>query len=80
VRKGDKTLVALASWAPGQTSVKLQVDWKALGLSAGKATLTAPAVPGFQPAATFRPGDAIPVEPGKGWLLVIEPEGSPQHP
>ncbi|WP_201316493.1 glycoside hydrolase domain-containing protein, partial [Dyella sp. EPa41] len=72
VRKGKKTLVALASWAPEKTSVKLAVDWKALGLAAGKARLVATPIEGFQPAATFRPGDAIPVEPGKGWLLVLE--------
>jgi hypothetical protein len=52
--------------------VKLQIDWKALGLKPGNATLKAPAVNGFQPAAEFRPGEAIPVEPGKGWLLILE--------
>jgi len=72
VRKGQKTLIALASWAPRKTNVKLAIDWKALGLSAGKAKLVAMPVEGFQPAATFLPGDAIPIEPGKGWLLVVE--------
>ena len=71
VRDG-KTLIALASWAPQNTTVKLQIDWKALGLKPGNATLKAPAVAGFQPAAEFRPGDAVSVEPGKGWLLVLE--------
>ena len=72
VRKGKKTLIALASWAPDKTEVRLTIDWRALGLSANKVTLMAPAVDGFQPQATFKPGDAIPVEPGKGWLLVVE--------
>ncbi len=72
VRKGKKTLIALASWAPEKTAVKLSIDWHALGLSASKVTLVAPAVDGFQPQATFKPGDAVPVEPGKGWLLVVE--------
>ncbi len=72
VRKGRKTMIALASWAPQKVGVKLIIDWKALGLSPGKATLTASAVDGFQPAATFKPGDAIPLEPGKGWLIVVE--------
>jgi hypothetical protein len=72
VRQGKKTLVALASWAPEKTSVKLAIDWRALGLSARKVKLVAAPVEGFQPAATFTPGDAIPVEPGKGWLLVLE--------
>ncbi len=30
--KPGKTLVALASWAPATTAVRLQIDWKALGL------------------------------------------------
>lgn len=72
VRRGDKVLVALASWAPQKTTVKLAIDWKALGLDRATATLVAPAVEGFQPAARFSPGDAIPVEPGKGWLLVLQ--------
>jgi hypothetical protein len=72
VRKGNKTLIALASWAPAKVAVKLAIDWNALGLPPGKATLVAPAVPGFQSQASFRPGDAITVEPGKGWLIVVE--------
>lgn len=72
VRKGKGALVALASWAPEKTDAKLSIDWKALGLDPSRATLVAPAVPGFQPAATFKPGEAIPVEPGKGWLLRVQ--------
>lgn len=71
VRDG-KTLIALASWAPQKTDVKLSIDWKALGIKQRNATLVAPAVDGFQPAAQFKPGDAIPVEPGKGWLLILD--------
>ncbi|HEV2681750.1 MAG TPA: glycoside hydrolase domain-containing protein [Rhodanobacter sp.] len=71
VRHG-KTLIALASWAPQNTTVKLQIDWKALGLKPSNVTLKAPAVEGFQPAAEFKPGEVITVEPGKGWLLILE--------
>ncbi|MGY3039006.1 hypothetical protein ACVWWQ_000593 [Rhodanobacter sp. TND4EL1] len=71
VRHG-KTLIALASWAPRSTTVKLRIDWKALGLRPGKVMLKAPAVAGFQPAAEFTPDEAIPIEPGKGWLLILE--------
>jgi hypothetical protein len=71
VRHG-KTLIALASWAPQSTTVKLRIDWKVLGLKSGSATLKAPAIAGFQSAAEFKPGDAIPIEPGKGWLLILE--------
>ncbi|WP_426661118.1 glycoside hydrolase domain-containing protein [Rhodanobacter aciditrophus] len=72
VRKGDKTLVSVASWAPRKVDVQLHVDWKALGLDPSRVRVVAPAVEGFQPAATFRPGEAIPVEPGKGWLIELD--------
>lgn len=72
VRKGQRTLVSIASWAPQAVNVKLRIDWNALGLSPHKVTLRAPAVEGFQPAATFAPDQAIPVAPGKGWLLILE--------
>jgi hypothetical protein len=76
-RKPDRTLVAVASWARdslwGKQPVRcrLKVDWTVLGLNPQTATITAPAIPGFQDAATFNPGDEIPVESGRGWLLII---------
>jgi hypothetical protein len=66
-----KTLISVASWAKASTSVALKIDWKALGLDPVKARLVAPGVEGFQPAASFGPSDSIPVEPGKGWMLVV---------
>lgn len=72
VRKGKRTLISIASWAPQSVDVKLHINWKALGLTPHNATLRAPAVEGFQPATTFAPGQKIPVEPGKGWLLIVE--------
>mgnify|MGYP005839547063 CR=1 FL=1 len=52
--------------------VHLQIDWEALGLDPAQAKLTAPAITAFQPAAEFDPDEAIPIESGKGWLLVLE--------
>jgi hypothetical protein len=66
-----KAMVALASWAPDTVAVSLTLDWRALGLDSARATITAPAIPNFQPAATFRPGEPVRVPPGKGWLLVV---------
>jgi len=70
VRKG-RTMVAVASWAPDTVSVKLQVNWRALGLDSTRVRITAPAIANFQPAATFEPGEPVPVAPKKGWLLVL---------
>ena len=58
--------------------VRLQIDWEALGLDPATQTLTAPAVDHFQRAATFAPGEPIPVEAGKGWVLILK-QGS-EHP
>ena len=69
--KPGKALVSLASWAKQPVDVTLQIDWKRLGLDPATATITAPAVDKFQDARVFKVGEPIPVEPGRGWLLVI---------
>ena len=76
--KPDKTLIALASWAPDQTDVRLQWDWPALGLDAARARLVAPEIPDFQPAREWRSDEPIPVEPRRGWLIYLT--GSPSSP
>lgn len=73
-RKG-RALVALASWAPTRVGVKLTVDWKALGIDPAKARIYAPVSSGFQGSAEFAASDAIQVEPGKGWMLIIKENG-----
>ena len=70
--KAGKALVAVASWEEEPVDVALAIDWKALGLDPSRARLTAPAIEGFQPAASFAPTDRIRVDPGRGWLLVID--------
>ena len=70
-KKPGAALVALASWATQDTTIRLTIDWQALGIDSAHATIEAPEIRNFQPARHFAPGDGIPVEPGKGWLLVI---------
>lgn len=71
-RKQGKSLVALASWAKTPTNIKLQINWKALGLDPAKATLHAPTIDRLQPEKSWKPSDSITVEPGKGWMIVVE--------
>jgi hypothetical protein len=77
VKRGDgkaarpSVLIALASWAKEPVDIRLAIDWKKLGLDPKKAVLRAPAIEKFQEAAEFKPGDPIPIEPGKGRLLVL---------
>ncbi|MCC6443246.1 MAG: hypothetical protein IT210_07295 [Armatimonadetes bacterium] len=71
VRKG-RVLVALASWAKEETPVRLTIDWKATGIAPAKARLHAPAIEDYQEERFFGIADPIPVQPGKGWLVLVE--------
>jgi hypothetical protein len=52
----------------------LTFDWAALGMNSAKATLYGPGLKGFQPETKFRPDQAIPIPPGRGWLLLLSEE------
>lgn len=71
-QKKDSSLIALASWSEKTENCQLIVDWKKLGLEPKKTIIEAPAIENFQPARIFKLSEAIPVEPGQGWLLVIK--------
>ncbi len=62
--------VELASDSAGN-SFKLSINYGALGLDPAKTRIYAPAIEGFQPERIFRVGDKIPIEDGKGWLLIL---------
>jgi hypothetical protein len=70
VRPG-KTLVALASWAPAAVECPLSIDTQALGLGRSRTIIEAPEIEGFQAARSFRLDEPIPVQPGRGWLLIL---------
>ena len=70
-KKGKQAMVAIASWAAADKDVKLTIDWKALQINPAKATITAPAIKNFQPARSFLLDDKLPIEKGRGWLLII---------
>lgn len=70
--KKDKTLVSIASWASEPVDIILEVDWQALGLDPSKARVYAPPIEDFQDRREWDPDSTINVEPGKGWLLVLE--------
>ena len=74
-----RSIVAIASWAPDTARVQLAVDWTRLGLDPARARVVAPEMPGYQPAAVFKPFEAIPVAPGRGWLLIFEPAAGPGY-
>ena len=69
--KKDTVLVSIASWAEDIVLCKLEIDWKTLGMNPENMKLHAPFIKEFQGTTTFKPTDMIPVEPGKGWLLIL---------
>lgn len=74
-RKKGAALVAIASWADADTTVRLTIDWKKLGIDPAHVSITAPAIRGLQEARSFQQGEALPVSKGKGWILLIRQGG-----
>jgi hypothetical protein len=70
-QKTGAVMVSIASWEDADTDFKLAIDWNKLGIDPTKARITAPEIKNFQPTKTFALSDRIPVEKGKGWLLII---------
>ncbi|MEO5682315.1 MAG: glycoside hydrolase domain-containing protein [Chitinophagaceae bacterium] len=71
-KKKGLALLSIASWADSTAQVKLQIDWKSLGIDESKATLTAPAIADFQQGHPFAKEEMITVEKNKGLLLVLK--------
>ncbi len=65
-------LVSIASWAKEKTNINLTIDFNRAGLSPDNIKITAPAIKDFQPEREFKLNESIPIEPTKGWLLIIE--------
>jgi hypothetical protein len=71
-KKNGAALISIASWAGEDVRLKLNIDWKKLGIDPSRATLEAKAIDNFQQAKIFLPGDDINVEKNKGWLLIVK--------
>ncbi|NOZ22557.1 MAG: hypothetical protein GXP25_15855 [Planctomycetes bacterium] len=71
-RKKGKSLIALATWSRKAETVKLQIDWQALGLDPKTVRLRAPEIKGLQKPREFRVGEALTIPPAGGWMLIAE--------
>jgi len=71
-RKNGRVLIALASWSAKDESVRLAIDFKALGIDPAKATLTAMAMDKLQEKATYQVSAPITIPPNKGLLLTLQ--------
>ena len=70
--KPKSAMISIGSWHDNDVMVKLNINWKALGIDSTHARLRAPAIDKFQDAATWLPGANIVVPGKKGLLLIIE--------
>ena len=70
-RRNGQMAIAIASWAAEPCGIRL--TWQ--GSARGPAMLRAPAIQGFQEAGTFASDALIPIQPGKGLILIMD-EGS----
>ncbi|WP_223256028.1 glycoside hydrolase domain-containing protein [Flavobacterium laiguense] len=71
-KKNGTAMISIASWADEDVKVKLNIDWKKLGIDPAKATITIPEIKNFQSAQQFSVNAELPVAKGKGWLLIIK--------
>jgi len=70
-QKKGESLISVASWAEKPINFRFQFNWAELGIDAAKAIMIAPYIKDFQDERAFNPGDSIPVDPKKGWLLYL---------
>ena len=70
--KSTSAMISLGSWRTDDTTVQLNINWKALGLDPSRTRIRQPAIENFQAAASYTTGDAITVPAKKGLILLIE--------
>jgi len=71
IRKGEKTMISIATWAENDDTVNLNIDWDALGLNPENTELIAPEIEAFQTRKVWEPNESIVVPKGKGYLIII---------
>ena len=69
--KDGKTLVSIGNFSGKDKTIKMTVNWKAIGIDPAKAKITAPEIMNFQDETSFKAGQPIPVKSKEGWLIVI---------
>ncbi|WP_281322959.1 glycoside hydrolase domain-containing protein [Flavobacterium aestivum] len=71
-KKKGSALISIASWADNDVKVKLNIDWKKLGIDPAKATITIPEIKNFQSVQQFSINAELPVAKAKGLLLIVK--------
>ncbi len=68
---GERVAIAVASWAEKKVEVRIDLDWDAVGLDPDGVNVSVPAIDFFQEALAPVSLDSLPVEPDKGWIIVL---------
>jgi hypothetical protein len=71
VQNGKQTMISIATWAQSDDQIKLEIDWKVLGLDPTNSELYAPAIAEFQDEKRWEPNEPIVVPKGKGFLVIV---------
>lgn len=64
--------MSVGNYSDAMKTVRLNVDWKQLGLNPAKVKLKAPAIKDMQEANNWNVNDEIKVAPRQGWLIYME--------
>lgn len=87
VHEGRSLAIAVASWAAEPVTVRLEIDWQAVGLEPDKVRVSVPEIGMFQPGLESVSLASLPIAPDQGWLIVIEgdqrgrsPDHAPRRP
>lgn len=65
-----RALIAIGSWLHEPANVRLNIDWKRLGLTPSGLRIRAPGIAGYQTERLFQPGELVPI-PILGDCLII---------
>ncbi len=68
----DRVMIAIANWYEDNKNLWLNVDWHSLGMNKNEVVFKAPYIKNFQKDKTYTPWERIPVETGKGIVLIME--------
>lgn len=71
-KKDDKIMIAYASWASNDVRMRLDVDWKALGMDPADASAFYPEIDGFQGQQGNIDLQDIIVSPEKGGIIIVQ--------
>ncbi|MBQ0104849.1 MAG: hypothetical protein KBT47_02300, partial [Armatimonadetes bacterium] len=71
-KKDKEVLIAVATWSGCDEKVKLDIDYKALGIDKEKAKLILPYIKGFQDSCEYETDHEFVIKPAGGFMAVLK--------